>query len=234
MRARRAAVVALISTLSALLAGVACAQGWSVQTVALRDLRQARSVVGQLQALGFDAFPEFAMHDGDQFVRVRVGCYTDRAAAEAVAQALAGHVTKQAVAVQLSSGTRADECVREDIGFLKPPVWKQLDPPDGLPTFDVDIAGHKARLVFTGQDWRVVQDGQTFTPAPAGVDASFVVARPGGIPWVAQELTAGLRMLCPGKLIGTAGSAAVVERSNEVVACMLVPLSSEQAKGSVP
>ncbi|MEJ2667818.1 MAG: SPOR domain-containing protein [Deinococcales bacterium] len=234
MRAHRVDIFALLLTLSALLTGVAWAQGWSVQTVALRDLRQARTVVGELQALGFDAFPEFAMHDGEQFVRVRVGCYTDRSAAEAAAQALAGHVTKQAVAVTLSATTRADECVREDVGFLKPRVWKQLDPADGLPTFDVDIGGHKARLLFTGQGWRVLQSGEAFTPTPAAANASFVVARPGGAPWVAQELASGTRMLCPGKLIGTAGSAAVVERSNEVVACMLVPVSSEQAKGSTP
>lgn len=234
MRARRAGFVALLLTLTALLAGAACAQDWSVQTVALRDLRQARTVVGELEALGFDAFPEFAMHDGEQFVRVRVGCYTDRAAAEAAAQALAGHVTKQAVAVTLSTTSGADKCVREDIGFLKPKVWKQLDPPDGLPTFDVDIGGHKARLVFTGQDWRVLQAGEAFTATPAPADATFVVARPGGAAWVAQELASGTRMLCPGKLIGTAGSAAVVERSDAVVACSLVPLPTEQAKGSAP
>jgi len=228
--ARRSAVVMAV----AMLVGTALAQGWSVQTVALRDLRQARQVVGELKALGFDAFSEFAMHDGDQFVRVRVGCYTDRAAAQAAADALAGHVTKQAAVVTLDSASKATACVQEDIGFLKPATWKRLDAADGLPTFSVEVGGRQARLVYTGSGWRVIQEGAPVRVPVVAPAASFETARPGGVPWVAQEVGAGPRMLCPGKLVGSAGSAAVVERSGEVVACRLVPLASGPAGGAAP
>jgi len=217
-----------------LLLASASAQGWSVQTVALRDLRQAHAVVGQLQALGFDAFSEFAMHDGQQFVRVRVGCYTDRAAAQAAATALSGHVTKQAVVVTLGVQSKASGCVSENVGFLKPATWKQLPSQDGLPSFSVEVGGHRAELVFGGDDWQVVQAGATVSARAATSNADFVEARPGGVPWAAQELASGTRMLCPGELVGHAGSAAVVERSGEVVACRLVPLSSELANGTRP
>lgn len=224
----------VVALAAGLLLASASAQGWSVQTVALRDLRQADAVVGQLRALGFDAFSEFAMHDGQQFVRVRVGCYTDRAAAQAAATALSGHVTRQAVVVTLGVGSKASACVSEDIGFLKPATWKQLPSQDGLPSFSVEIAGHRAELVFGGDGWKVVQAGATASAAAATSSAAFVEARPGGVPWVAQELAGGARMLCPGKLVGHAGSAAVVDRTGEVVACRLVPLSTELANGTRP
>lgn len=224
----------LVATAVVLLSGPALAQGWSVQTVALRDLRQAHSVVAELRGLGFDAYSEFAMHDGHQFVRVRVGCYTVRAAAQAAASALAGHVTEQAVVVKLAADSKATGCVQEDVGFIKPAVWKQTDSSDGLPTFSVQVAGHQARLVYTGSDWQVIQAGASPAAQPVPATATFESARPGGVPWVAEASSSGPRMLCPGTLLGKAGAAAVVGRAGEVVACRLVPLASELANGAAP
>lgn len=222
------------AVLATLLCGAALAQGWSVQTVALRDLRQANAVAGELKALGFDAYTEFAMHDGEQFVRVRVGCYASRSAALAAADALAGHVTEQAVVVTLAGQSKADGCVQEDIGFIKPSVWQRLDAGDGPPSFSVQVAGHRATLVYTGTAWRVIQAGSQDTAPAAAPGASFVPASRGGMPWAAEQAAAGTRMLCPGTLLGKAGSAAVVERADEVVACRLVPLTPELADGTAP
>lgn len=233
MRSLRYRECLLTAVVTAFLGGVALAQGWSVQTVALRDLRQADAVAGELRALGFDAYTEFAMHDGEQYVRVRVGCYTGRDAAEAAADALAGHVTEQAVPVKLAAEGRARACVQEDIGFLKPGVWQRLDAADGLPTFRVEVGGHEARLVFTGTGWRVHQAGAQLADPAVPAAANFESARPGGVAWAAQEVADGPRMLCPGKLIGEAGAAAVVERAGAVVACRLVPLKAELATGGV-
>lgn len=216
---------------------VAFAQGsaWTVQTVALRDLRQADGVVAQLRNLGFDAYDEFAMHDGKQFVRVRVGCYLQRAAAQAAADALAKNVTEQAVVAAMTPGAKVDGCVSEDVGFLKPASWQQVQAPGGLPTFHVRVAGHEADLVFDGSGWRVVQAGG---PAPiataTSVRASFVAAHPGDVPWVAQEVPSGTRLLCPGHLIGQRGKAAVVDRPDEVVACSLAAVPVRIAKGAGP
>ena len=216
------------------LMGVAAAQEWTVQTVALRDLRQAQTAVAQLRALGFDAYDEFAMSAGRQFVRVRVGCYDDRSAAQAAANALAGHVTRQAVAVTLSPTAKVTRCVQEEVGFLKPASWKRVDRSDGLPAYQVVVAGRSARLVFGGNGWRVVQAGATTTVAAASTGAAtFESARPGGAPWVGEELATGLRLLCPGTLVASVGSSVVVERSDEVVACrFMAPPASLAGDGS--
>lgn len=231
MAARR--VLRAVAALAvALAAGAAWAQAWTVQTVALRDLRQARMVVMQLQALGFDAYDEFAMHDGKEFVRVRVGCYNDRSAARAVAAALADHVTKQAVAAPLTPGAKVQACDQEDIGFLKPTYWKHVDPAGTLPTFRVQVAGHAAELVYDGKGWVVVQAGASAPTSASLPDAVFVQAHPGGVPWVAQEEPSGLRLLCPGTLVGQAGGGAVVERAHEVVACRFGPPPGASGSGS--
>ncbi|MEJ2287148.1 MAG: SPOR domain-containing protein [Deinococcales bacterium] len=227
--------VALIAAMaSAQSPSQAPAVAWTVQTVALRDLRQADTVVAQLKNLGFDAYDEFAMHDGKQFVRVRVGCYTDRAAAQAVADALAKHVTEQAVVATLSSQAKVDRCVREDIGFLKPAEWTRVQASNGLPTFHVRLAGKGADLVYDGTRWVVVQDGSARPTAAALTGPAFIAAHPGGVPWVAQEMPSGTHMLCPGKLVGHAGEAAIVERAGEVVACRFAPLPASLAKGGSP
>jgi len=219
-----------------MLASVAFAQGgaWTVQTVALRDLRQADLVVAQLKNLGFDAYDEFAMNDGKQFVRVRVGCYGDRAAAQAVAAALATHVTEQAVPAPISPTARVNDCVREDVGFLKPASWSKVDAADGLPTFHVKVAGHDADVVFDGMRWVVVQDGSAPPATATAVSAPFVVAHPGGVAWAAEETPDGTRLLCPGTLVGRAGEAAIVERPGEVVACSFAPRSLRLANGGSP
>ena len=233
----RSTVAPWIASLLALaLASVAFAQGgaWTVQTVALRDLRQADTVVAQLKNLGFDAYDEFAMNDGKQFVRVRVGCYADRAAAQAAATALARHVTEQAVPAPISPGARVDHCIREDVGFLKPASWSRVAAGDGLPTFHVQVAGRSADLVFDGSRWVVVQDGSPRPAAAVAGGAAFVSAHPGDVAWAAEETPGGARLLCPGTLVGHAGNAAIVERAGEVVACSFAPPSLRLANGGSP
>jgi len=222
--ARWAVLAAMLLVALGMASASAQSGAWTVQTVALRDLRQADTAVAQLRNLGFEAYDEFAMSDGKQFVRVRVGCYTDRAAAQAAATALAKHVTEQAVPTELSAGAKPDRCIREDVGFLKPAAWKRVEAADGLPTFRVRVADRSADVVFDGSAWRVVQDGAG-RPATGAVarSASFVVARPGGVAWVAEEVPSGTRLLCPGTLIGHAGEAAIVDRTGEVVACSFAP-----------
>ncbi len=233
---RRTVVLAIATALTAWLASAAFAQGgsWTVQTVALRDLRQADTVVAQLKNLGFDAYDEFAMNDGKQFVRVRVGCYSDRAAAQAAATALTTHVTEQAVPAPISPGARVDRCVREEVGFLKPATWNRVDAGDGLPTFHVRVAGRSADLVFDGSRWVVVQDGSARPITAVASSAVFVSAHPGDVTWAAEELPGGTRLLCPGTLIGHAGKAAIVERAGEVVACSFTPRSLRLADGGSP
>src|SRR5690606_6621355 len=106
-----------LAALAALSLSLAAAQGeWAVQVVALRDYREAQAASAQLLALGFPSYLEFAMNQGRQFVRVRVGCYTSREAAEAMAAALRGHVTADAQPVELSPGAAVPGCTEESVG----------------------------------------------------------------------------------------------------------------------
>ena len=82
---RLLAVVCCLFAVTASVAGAQSAQTWAVQVVALRDFREAQAAVTELRVLEFDAYTEFVMQDGQQYVRVRVGCFTTREAAEAVA-----------------------------------------------------------------------------------------------------------------------------------------------------
>ncbi len=213
-----------MSTLAAVLAlccvGAAGAQaGWAVQTVALRDYVEAQSAVKQLQDLGFPAYTEFAMDRGRQFVRVRVGCFDTREAAEAMARALGGHVTAEAQPVELTPGALAPGCVSESIGFLNGYGWRLVSD-DGPVSFEVQVAGVPATVVHDGERWRMVQDGGELPPLSAVTPAGrYVSASVGGSTFAALETGSGRYVVCPGTLLAQVGDAAIVERGDTVVAC---------------
>src|SRR5690606_15550056 len=108
---------------------------WSVQVVALRDFREAQAAVTELRVLEFDAYTEFAMSDGQQYVRVRTGCFTTREAAESLANVMRGHITADAEAVEMTPGASVSGCVDEEVGFLSSYAWQLLDQPGAVPGF---------------------------------------------------------------------------------------------------
>ncbi len=208
------------------------AQPWSVQTVAFRDLREASAAVDQLRGLGLDAYTEFAMNQGRQYVRVRVGCTTTRDAAQRLADLLAGRITREAAVVPLTPGAPVSGCVAEDVGFLKPARWKQIAP--GSAVFDVTIAGQSARLVYTGLRWAVVQDGAAMPSGVSTSAAAFAQANLAGAAVVRMNVPGDATVLCPGKLIAAVGATAVVERSREIVACSRRPVPPTLVGGAAP
>lgn len=220
---RRAALRVLV-LLAPLLAGAALATPWTVQTAAFRDDRQAREVVAQLRDLGFDAYREFAMDDGQQFSRVRLGCFASREAADALARGLAGGVTAEAVPVPLSAGAPVRGCVRLEVGFLEPGSWELVERTPGALTFRVVVGGREGWVRLEGDRWLVLQE---FAPAPAGASASAGAGRsfgqlsPAGRPLVALLEADGPLALCAGRLLGQTDRAAVVQDGDAVVACSL-------------
>jgi len=192
---------------------------WTVQTVAYRDLRDANAEVAYLRSLGLPAYTEFTMTNGLQYVRVRVGCHAERDAAEAWASLLQTGVTREAVAVPTDARPPDHvPCVATEVGFLKPSTWALVSTADELPTFRVEVAGHVAYLRHDGDAWRL---WQTLPPASAfaprlPVDQQVRVGSVSGQP-VARTAEAGV--LCPGRLIATAGAVAIVDRGDAVVAC---------------
>ncbi len=215
------------------LCGAAAAQEdrWSVQVIALRDFREAQLLTAELKQFGLDAYTEFAMQDGLQFVRVRVGCYVGRDAAEAVALTVRGRLTAEAEPVELSSGAQVGACSEQVVGFLDDYSWRYLGSGDGMPTFAVTVAGMAAKVVHDGSHWSIVQDGDAAPATPASAVAAqaarFAQRRHGGVLLVAQLRQSDELMACPGSLITSIGEWALVDRGDAVVACRLVPTGGQ-------
>lgn len=196
---------------------------WTVQTVALRDFREAQSAMTDLRTSGFDAFTEFAMDNGLQFVRVRVGCYTTRFAAEAMADALRGNVTATAVVAEASPDALLAGCVNLDVGFLKPVLWDEVKHPLQAPAFRVVVSGIEAHVAHNGLRWMVLQEGEDVPLVGADVTAQrFSQVTVGGVRFVRND-SAGGTILCPGTLVVSVGSVAIAEQFDAIFACSLVP-----------
>lgn len=215
--------VLLASLLAAALAGTVSAQAperWSVQTVAVRDLRVAQGIAGELDALGFDAYTEFAMRDGVQWVRVRVGCFTDRTDAESFADVLRARFTREAVAVALSDGTAPVPCLLRDVGFVAPNAWRAQEP--GHASFEVEVAGVVGLVRYESGRWQVLQAPATEALSPSPPTADLYEQAPGlSVPFVLARTARGSRFLCAGTLLAQTPEAAIVERAGVVSACRL-------------
>lgn len=221
----RPAVRALMGCflLSAAALGAAQSPAWTLQTVALRDLRDANAEAERLQAVGLAAYTEFTMSAGLQYVRVRAGCFDTREAAEAWADVLRGGVVREAVAMPVEGPLPGHvPCIEVDVGFRKPTAWALVSGPGEQPTFRVEVAGHPAYLRHDGNGWRVYQavepapEAAPLLPAASGLREASV----GGHPVV---VTLGGAALCPGRLLAVAGAVAVVDRGDAVVACRVAP-----------
>lgn len=195
------------------------AAGWAVQTVALRDLREAERAATRLRFAGFPAFTEFAMADGLQFVRVRVGCWTSRDAAVGIAALLLeGHVREAVVVPHDPASERA--CVDVDVGFLTPASWTALHDVGHKPTFRVELAGHVGHLRHDGVRWQVLQgDGEPEPLATSALSWRYRSGEIAGGPVVFDESDGVPVVLCPGRLIGQVADVVIVVWEDAVVAC---------------
>ena len=213
-RRPRFAGVAFAVALAAL--GSALAQTtWSVQTVALRDYREAQGVAAGLRLHGLDAYTEFTMQGGLQYVRVRVGCTDEREVADAWAALLARSLVAEAVVVPMEGASPADvACVAAEVGFRKPARWTLVSGPGEVPVFEVVVADHVAYLSYDGLVWRMWQET---APAPTVASAPRVAAARLDGRDVVRSADGGL--LCPGRLLAGIGDAAVVELGDAIVAC---------------
>lgn len=222
-KARRAAALlpVLLCLLQALLQGNAQAQEaeWTVQTVAFRDFREANVALAHLTGLGLDAYTEFSMNRGLQYSRVRFGCFDDRAAADAFATAMRRHATREAAVVPLTPTAPVLRCLHQDVGFIKPDHWSVDHDVSGVPAFDVEVAGHPARIVYDGARWVVLQDGDPMPSVSWAATTAFEQGSMAGAP-VVMETVAGRRLvLCLGRLLATVGDVAIADQGDAVVAC---------------
>lgn len=193
------------------------AEPWSVQTVAVRDLRIAQRMAADLAAVQFDAFTEFAMNRGQQWVRVRVGCYLDRSDAEAVADLLRERYTRDAVVVP-QEGRAPVPCIAREVGFVVPETWRQSAP--GQPSFEVEVAGVLGLIRFQNGRWQVLQAPATdalLPPAPTSGRFEQGAGLP--VPFVRMRSPTGPRLVCLGTLLAQTPDVAIVEHEGVVSAC---------------
>lgn len=213
-------LVAGLLLLFGFLSHVAAQELWTVQTAAFGDFRQASSQVAQLVELGFDAYPEFAMNDGRQFTRVRVGCFADRAAADAFARELNGRITAEAAPQPLSDGAGVRACVEWQVGFVKPQAWG-LERLGADVVYRVELGGQAGYLRHDGSGWEFGHERQDEIDERTGAPRWRQV-RIGGVEFVQLTLGSGEAVnACAGELVWQAGNVAVVERSDSVIACVV-------------
>lgn len=212
------ALAALLATVTAAVTAWGHAESWAVQVMALRDLRDATALADELADLGFDAYTEFAMNDGRQFVRVRFGCFAERSVADAFAVLARDLSTTDAVVVPIDGGARPASCLVRDVGFLVPPVFSQ--PVEGSATFEVEVAGTAAIVRYHGGRWQVMQRAATDARPPVTVGQGPFASRVvGGLPFVVDLRLDPPGFLCPGRLLAALDDVAIVDDEGLVVAC---------------
>lgn len=198
---------------------------WTVQTVALRDFRQAQDMVAQLQQLGFPAYTEFAMNDGHQYTRVRVGCFTQRDGALALADELRNGVSNDAVVIEASAEFQRSGrlCTEYQTGFLKPGIWSYLGSNDNVAVFQVEVGTLTAYVAHDGIGWEVVQSfDPTFESAVVPRVPSNWRAQSSNVAnqsQVMKHLEGSWWYACRGNLLGVFRDVAFVETSRAVVSC---------------
>ncbi|MDZ7800711.1 MAG: SPOR domain-containing protein [Trueperaceae bacterium] len=211
-----------------LLAGTAWAQTWTVQTVALRDYQEARAVAADLERMEFDAYTEFAMNEGRQYTRVRVGCYHARRDAEALAELLRTRATDEAVAVSRTPGAPAAGCVRRNVGFRAPESYHQPIP--GSATFVVDVGDMRGMIRFRDGRWELLQEpaAQALAPTRPGASTRFAQVADADPAFVRVREERDTWIVCPGRMLAQVARAAIVEQGGVVVACIWTPGSAPQ------
>ena len=197
----------------------ATAAGWTIQTIALRDLREAEITAEDLRQFGLDAYTEFAMWEGEQFVRVRLGCFADRDSAEEMALRIRANLVADAVPVERTPGAPSGGCLEERTGFLYPAEWRQVA--DRVPAFEIAMADTVAVVRHDGRRWRVEQDAEALPLLSPQTPPRFRQADIFGVAVVEMLRPDGPVVVCPGRLLAEAGDVAIVDRGDRVVSCQL-------------
>jgi SPOR domain len=201
------------------------AQQWTIQTVAFRDYRDAQAAVQQLQALGFEAYVEFANgSDGLQYARVRVGCFDSQETADLSVQHLIGIYTREAVSVPLSTGAPVPYCIHREVGFITPTTWYTYFTSATEATFMVDLQGKQAFLKHDGAAWQMGQNlseiGITAVPPSVGTSGYFSEVAASPFPQILYRSDITL-LISQGKLLWQKANVALVQENDMIVAYYL-------------
>lgn len=210
---------ATLLLLGLLTVSTALALGYTVQTVAFPDHREANDTVAELRQLGFDAYSEFTMHEGRQYSRVRIGCFTDRNAADLLARSLRGVITRQAVVQPINADAPVTFCSRNEVGFVKPVSWAVHWQADEQIMFRVELDGHTGYVHLIDGHWRLLHEPLAAPASSLPRNGPHQQVERHGVPLVVRNIAGAELVICSGRLLWQDARTAIVERVNTVIAC---------------
>jgi len=133
------------------------AQTWTIQTASFRDYRLAQRSLDRLLKAGFDSYSEFYMDQGRQLVRIRVGCFESREAAQNFLDKM--NSMGQISAYVVPHSQAGNSCVKRNIGFIAPEKWGTYQVDNQKIIFWVSISDVTAFIAHTNLGWQVSQTG---------------------------------------------------------------------------
>ena len=158
-------LLSFVLPLALLLVSAGAQEAWTIQTGAFRDPAEASAHARSLERLGFNVYREAVSLGSDAYLRVRAGCFLDKAAAEAVALTLRRILGEGDVA-PLSPNAPALPCAAFETGFRAPERWRVVSRTPEAVLFQVELENHRGYVAFetsagasTGR-WRVLQEGE--------------------------------------------------------------------------
>lgn len=234
----RPALYSLVFLTALAVTPLVSARNWAIQAFAFRSETQAAAVVGQLRAVGFDAYT--SVPAPDTLHQVRIGCFGDQKDAEALAQDVRQRVALDAQVVPFETGDAATVCVARQLGFIPPLSWGVETSSATSVTFWLEASGKHA-LTFNGERWILEQidsdplgllgsfdeDSEDslaglLEPRPeAGLRATFRATQSRGLPILRADLAGGSLLVTSGQLLWASTQVAVVEEGTDVFALRL-------------
>ncbi len=215
-----------VFVLTAVLASPAQAQRYTVQTVALGNYQEALDTAQALRDLAYDAYVDFAMFEGRQYARVRVGCFVDQGSAAAMAALLKASVTAEAVVAEASPNAPVGLCLRREMGFALPQGWDVLRSSPSAVAYRVEVMGQRGYMVFGSLGWQLAQSEEEALGSIPDAGPVLASARPAsfqaltreGRPFVAVASPGAAFIIANGQLLWQNPTSAVVLEGDAVVA----------------
>lgn len=204
--------------------GLAAPERWTIQTVALRDYEEAAAVAESLSTLGYQAYTEFAMNNGSQYTRVRIGCFETRDGAERMATHLRGAITASAVPQHLSPETTLLHCSDSEVGFFKPDSWSIVYAGNTAIVFQVEILDHRGFVEHKNGTWHLRLESkyqELLSSEPIGPFSQKLIE---GKPLVFAHLSEGVSAVCPGLLLWHTQDTAIVDDGDAIVSCKITQI----------
>lgn len=205
--------------LGLLAVSTALALGYTIQTVAFPDHREAAETVAQLRQLGFDAYTEFTMNEGRQFSRVRIGCFTDRNAADLLARSMRGAITNQAVVQPINTDAAVTFCSRSEVGFVKPVSWTVEWENQEQIMFRVAIGNHTGFVYLVDGSWQLLREPVAAPQSSSRGSGPYRQVERHGVPLVVRNVGGEELVICSGALLWQDARTVIVEQVNTVIAC---------------